>query len=65
MVEDDQGVCGYALAALDSRAFYARYDREWRPKLVRAVSAALGRSRHLDPGADGPLLVSSTRLLLP
>jgi hypothetical protein len=33
VVEDEQGVCGYCLAALDSRVFYARYDREWRPQL--------------------------------
>ena len=33
VVEDDGGVCGYCLAALDSRAFYARYDRQWRPQL--------------------------------
>jgi ribosomal protein S18 acetylase RimI-like enzyme len=33
MLEDAAGVCGYALAARDSRAFYARYDREWRPEL--------------------------------
>jgi ribosomal protein S18 acetylase RimI-like enzyme len=33
VLEDDQGVCGYALGAFDSRAFYARYDREWRPDL--------------------------------
>jgi len=33
ILEDAQGICGYALAAPDSRAFYARYDREWRPRL--------------------------------
>lgn len=33
VLEDDEGVCGYAFAALDSRAFYERYDREWRPQL--------------------------------
>jgi protein O-GlcNAcase/histone acetyltransferase len=33
ILEDAQGICGYALAALDSRAFYARYDAEWRPDL--------------------------------
>ncbi|MGD9723476.1 MAG: GNAT family N-acetyltransferase [Pirellulales bacterium] len=33
VLEDEEGVCGYALAALDSRAFYARYDRQWRPRL--------------------------------
>jgi ribosomal protein S18 acetylase RimI-like enzyme len=33
VLEDGQGVCGYALAAFDSRTFYARYDQEWRPPL--------------------------------
>ena len=33
VLEDAHGVCGYALAALDSRAFYARYERDWRPRL--------------------------------
>ncbi|REK18364.1 MAG: GNAT family N-acetyltransferase [Planctomycetota bacterium] len=33
VVEDEQGVCGYCLAALDSRAFYQQYDRRWRPAL--------------------------------
>jgi len=35
ILEDDGGVCGYALAAPDSRTFYQRYDREWRPELCR------------------------------
>ena len=34
VLEDDKGICGYAFAAFDSRAFYERYEREWRPKLV-------------------------------
>jgi ribosomal protein S18 acetylase RimI-like enzyme len=33
ILEDDDGVCGYALGALDSRAFYERYKKEWLPKL--------------------------------
>lgn len=33
ILEDDQGICGYALGAFDSRAFYARYEKEWRPQL--------------------------------
>ncbi|MFO0013624.1 MAG: GNAT family N-acetyltransferase [Planctomycetota bacterium] len=33
ILEDDQGVCGYAFGALDSKTFYARYDSEWRPTL--------------------------------
>lgn len=33
LLEDELGVCGYALGAFDSRAFYDRYEREWRPGL--------------------------------
>ena len=33
VLEDQLGVCGYAFGALDSRAFYARYESEWRPQL--------------------------------
>jgi len=33
VLEDGGGICGYALAARDSRAFYGRYEREWRPGL--------------------------------
>lgn len=33
ILEDAGGVCGYALGAFDSRAFYDRYEREWRPAL--------------------------------
>jgi ribosomal protein S18 acetylase RimI-like enzyme len=33
ILEDEAGVCGYALGAFDSRNFYDRYEREWRPAL--------------------------------
>ena len=33
MLEDANGVCGYAFGAFDSRAFYARYESAWRPQL--------------------------------
>jgi ribosomal protein S18 acetylase RimI-like enzyme len=33
VLEDQLGLCGYAFGALDSRAFYARYESEWRPQL--------------------------------
>src|SRR2546428_1640021 len=33
ILEDEQGICGYALGALDSRAFYRRFEAEWRPQL--------------------------------
>ena len=37
------GVAGYALGALDSRAFYGRYERKWRPALC---------ARFPTPGGD-------------
>ena len=33
VLEDEHGVCGYSFGAFDSRAFYARYEAEWRPQL--------------------------------
>ena len=42
ILEDGASVCGYALAALDSRSFYDRYDREWRPRLCEQFSDPLG-----------------------
>lgn len=35
ILEDESGVCGYALGALDSRLFFSRYENEWRPQLVK------------------------------
>ena len=42
ILEDTQGVCGYALGAFDSRAFYARYEGEWRPDLCKKFPAPQG-----------------------
>jgi len=42
VLEDDEGICGYALGAFDSRAFYNRYDREWRQKLTATFAAPQG-----------------------
>jgi ribosomal protein S18 acetylase RimI-like enzyme len=44
ILEDDQGVCGYALAVLDSRAFFDRYEREWRPQLCHRFPPPSGDS---------------------
>lgn len=33
ILEDMEGICGYAFGALDSKRFYDRYEKEWRPKL--------------------------------
>src|SRR6185436_1367739 len=42
ILEDVDGVCGYALGAFDSRAFYDRYEREWRPRLCAQFPAPTG-----------------------
>ena len=42
ILEDDQGICGYALGALDSRAFYQRYETEWRTRLCARFPAPEG-----------------------
>jgi len=42
VLEDAEGVCGYAFGALDSRAFYARYEREWRPALCASFPEPTG-----------------------
>jgi ribosomal protein S18 acetylase RimI-like enzyme len=42
ILEDEQGICGYALGAFDSRAFYARYESEWRPRLCARFPAPAG-----------------------
>jgi hypothetical protein len=44
-LEDDQGVCGYVLAARDSREFYARYEADWRPELCEQFRAPTGDAR--------------------
>jgi ribosomal protein S18 acetylase RimI-like enzyme len=33
ILEDAEGICGYALGAFDSRSFFARFETEWRPAL--------------------------------
>ncbi|MBI2948625.1 MAG: GNAT family N-acetyltransferase [Verrucomicrobia bacterium] len=40
---DASGVCGYALAALDSERFFAAYRNEWLPEI---------RRNHPDPAGD-------------
>lgn len=42
VLEDGEGICGYALGALDSHAFYARYEAEWRPRLCAHFPAPSG-----------------------
>jgi len=42
-------VCGYVLGALDSRAFYARYDAEWRPRLCAEFPAPRGDAAQWTP----------------
>src|SRR4051812_13277414 len=44
ILEDEQGICGYALGAMDSRKFYDRYEKDWRPKLIAQFSAPNGEA---------------------
>jgi GNAT superfamily N-acetyltransferase len=45
ILDDDEGICGYALGAFDSEAFYARYDAEWRPDLCSRFPKPQGDPR--------------------
>ena len=49
ILEDEQGVCGYALGALDSHGFYARYENEWRPRLAAQFPAPGGDPQRWTP----------------
>jgi GNAT superfamily N-acetyltransferase len=42
ILEDGEGICGYAFGAFDSRAFYGRYEKEWRPDLCARFPAPSG-----------------------
>jgi ribosomal protein S18 acetylase RimI-like enzyme len=44
ILEDEYGICGYALGAFDSRVFYARYEAEWRPALCAEFPEPAGDS---------------------
>lgn len=46
IAEDAEGICGYALGARDSRAFYQRYEHEWRPALCAQFPAPTGDPTH-------------------
>ena len=46
ILEDHQGVCGYAFGALDSRSFYQRYDQQWRPQLCHQFPLPEGDPAH-------------------
>jgi ribosomal protein S18 acetylase RimI-like enzyme len=42
ILEDEHGICGYSLGAFDTRAFFARYENEWRPALAARFAAPTG-----------------------
>lgn len=46
MLEDQAGICGYVLAALDSKSFYQKYLDLWIPKLQAAFPAPTGAPEH-------------------
>src|SRR5262245_33536185 len=42
ILEDAEGICGYAFRAFDSRRFYDCYERQWRPALCARFPAPTG-----------------------
>jgi ribosomal protein S18 acetylase RimI-like enzyme len=46
VLEDKEGICGYAFGALDSKKFFARYETEWRPKLCAEFPKPQGPSNN-------------------
>jgi GNAT superfamily N-acetyltransferase len=42
ILEDGEGICGYALSAFDSKEFYLRYESEWRPGVCAKFPAPQG-----------------------
>ena len=42
VLQDEEGICGYALGAFDSREFYRRYEKEWRPGLCAQFAQPTG-----------------------
>ena len=65
MLEDEDGVCGYAFGAFDSRAFYARYESEWRPRLCAHYPMPQGDPSSWTRAETVHSSVPPPRLLLP
>lgn len=42
VLEDEVGVCGYVLGALESERFYRRYAEEWLPSIRAAIRIPTG-----------------------
>ncbi|MEZ4630018.1 MAG: GNAT family N-acetyltransferase [Deinococcales bacterium] len=53
VLEDEQGVCGYVLGALDSETFYQAMQTQWLPSLKAQVP---------DPQGDSKAWTASQRL---
>lgn len=46
VLEDEKGVCGYVLGALDSETFFSRYLTEWLPEIQTKVPEPQGNPRN-------------------
>ena len=46
ILEDANGICGYSLATLDSKLFFRRYEKEWRPLLVKEFARPIGSKQN-------------------
>lgn len=45
VVEDSEGVCGYAAAVLDSKAFYKQFKKEWLPTVITNYPSPLPKAK--------------------
>ena len=52
VLEDENGVCGYVLGALDSKVFYQRYLQEWLPPLQQTYARPTGDRGRWNPSAQ-------------
>jgi ribosomal protein S18 acetylase RimI-like enzyme len=65
LLEDDEGVCGYVLGALDSREFYRRYEAEWLPPLQARIPAPGGEAANWSPTDQLRHLIHAPDLFCP
>ena len=58
VVEDSEGVCGYVLAVLDSKAFYHQFKKEWLPTVIGNYPAPLPKANEEKLSPEEVSLVS-------
>jgi protein O-GlcNAcase/histone acetyltransferase len=65
VLEDDDGVCGYVLAALDSQAFYSQFMKEWAPQVADKYSVPHVGIKELTPEEEVSYSLHNPKFFLP